>query len=379
MSPSVRGTTKLTVAGCARQATLFPGAGAEFDIRNPGTSGLLAHPDARRFFGGVVSSNCMRVLVTGGTGFVGRNVVAALHREGCEVRVLLRPGSKSGIGCRVPVEGVEVFWGDVLHPATLLPAMAGVDAVVHLVGIISEAGGSTFERLHVDATRCVLESARRCGVRKYVHMSALGTRDNAVARYHRTKWAAEELVRSSGLGGIIFRPSLIFGPEDHFVNLFASIARRSPLVPMMGPGTNLMQPVDVATVATCFARAAVGQGGGGRTYDLCGMERLEFRDVLAAIPAAMGCRRRIVSIPWRMAGFMARCSELLFAGLLRRPPPLNRDQLLMLQEDNVGNPDEAVRVFQVRPREFREGIGEWLRPGADSRHGVTFRRPPPGG
>ena len=310
----------------------------------------------------------MRVLVTGGTGFVGRSVVAALRREGCEVRILLRPGARSGTRHRLSSEGVEVFCGDVLHPATLLPAMAGVDAVVHLVGIISEGGGATFERLHVDATRCVLESARRCGVRKYVHMSALGTRENAVARYHRTKWEAEELVRSSGLGGIIFRPSLIFGPEDHFVNLFASIARRSPFVPMMGPGANLMQPVDVAMVATCFARAALGQGGGGRTYDLCGMERLEFREVLAAILAAMGCRgRRIISIPWRMAGFMARCSELLFAGLLRCPPPLNRDQLLMLREDNVGNPEEADRVFQVRPRLFREGIREWLRPGADSR------------
>src|SRR5207237_1119041 len=107
-------------------------------------------------------------------------------------------------------------------------------AVIHLVGIISKVGRNTFENVHTQGTQNIVTSAREAGIKRFVHMSALGSRANAVSRYHQSKWAAEEAVRRSGLDYTIFRPSIIYGPKDHFVNLFDKMARFSPVLPVMG-------------------------------------------------------------------------------------------------------------------------------------------------
>ena len=111
-----------------------------------------------------------------------------------------------------------------------------MDAVIHLVGIISEVGRSTFEDIHISGTRNIVMTAQKAGIKRFVHMSALGARPNSVSRYHQSKWTAEEIVRGSGLDYTLFRPSIIYGPGDHFVNLFARMARFSPVLPVMGQG-----------------------------------------------------------------------------------------------------------------------------------------------
>jgi uncharacterized protein YbjT (DUF2867 family) len=184
-----------------------------------------------------------------------------------------------------------------------------------------------------------------------------------VARYHRSKWAAEEIVLVSGLDFTIFRPSIIHGPGDGFVNLFARMARFSPVVPVMGSGRNKMQPIPVADVAKCFAGALNEPASVGQTYDLCGREILTFDQILDAILQVTRRSRWKLHVPMRLARLQAACLEILFAKLLRRTPPLNRDQLLMLQEDNVGNPAAAIGLFGIQPAPFREGIAEWLAPG----------------
>jgi len=291
----------------------------------------------------------MNVLVSGGSGFVGREVVRQLVAAGHRVRVLSR-------GFRRLDPAVRSVRGSVLDPGCLPEACAGCDAVVHLVGIISEIGGQTFERVHVDGTRNILAAARAAGVPRFIHMSALGTRPDAVARYHRTKWAAEESVRASGLDWTLFRPSLVFGPGDHFVGLFARISRGSPVLPVMGDGQALLQPVAVDEVARCFVGALAEPRSIGRTFDLCGSERLSFDAVLDAILAATGRRRMKLHIPLPIARLQAAVMESVFPRILRRPSPLNRDQLLMLSEDNVGDPDPASQMFRYRPTGFRAGI-----------------------
>ena len=295
----------------------------------------------------------MRVLVTGGSGFVGREVVHQLHATGHVVRVLAR-------GSRDTVPGIEFFRGSVLKPATLAPACIGCDAVIHLVGIISEVGEQTYERVHTDGTRHLLAAAKAAGVPRFLHMSALGTRPGAVARYPRSKWAAEEAVRASGLAWTIFRPSLIYGPGDGFVNLFARLSRWSPVLPVMGDGRGLLQPVAVEDVARCFAGALAVPSSIGQTYDLCGRERLSFTAVLDEILAATGRRRWKLRVPLSLARAQAALLEFTCAKLLRRAPPLNRDQLLMLAEDNVGDAEPASRTFGFEPVEFRAGIRLFL-------------------
>lgn len=287
----------------------------------------------------------MQVVLTGGTGFVGRALAAELVRRGHRVRRLVRHA-------RAPAPaGVEDVPAELADTPTLVPHLRGQDALIHLVGIISECGPQTFERVHVGLTRSVLGAARAAGVPRWVHTSALGTRPGAASRYHRTKWDAEELVRASGLAWTIFRPSLIYGPEDLFTNLLARLSL-SPVVPVMGAGQGLLQPVAVGQVARAFAGALEVPASVGRVYDLAGPERLTFNQVLDAVLAAQGRRRLKLHLPLPLARAQAALLEGLFPLLLRRPPPLNRDQLLMLQEDNVGDPAPADRDFGLDHEPF---------------------------
>jgi NADH dehydrogenase len=256
----------------------------------------------------------------------------------------------------------DVYPGDVLEAASLQGALNGMDAVVHLVGIISEVGESTFENVHTGGTRNMVAAAREAGVRRFVHISALGTRPNAVSRYHQTKWAAEELVRHSGLDFTIFRPSLIYGPQDQFINLFARIIRLSPVVPLLGNPRARFQPMPVEAVTAAFAGSIGEPRSVGQSYDLCGPETLTLSEIVDRIQAVLGKRRLKLHVPLSLAHCQAACMEFVFPHLLRKAPPLNRDQLLMLQEDTVGDPQPANELFRLQLVPLGEGIARYLRP-----------------
>ncbi len=296
----------------------------------------------------------MKFLVTGGSGFVGREIVRQLIAAGHSPRVLAR-------GVKPPSGTVETIRGSVLEPASLNAACAGCDAIIHLVGIISEVGDQTYERIHDEGTGHLLAAAKAAGVPRFVHMSALGTRPNATARYHRSKWAAEERVRASGLAWTIFRPSLIYGAGDGFVNLFARLSRWSPVLPVIGAGTSRVQPVAVADVARCFVSALSQPNSVGLTLDVCGPDRFTFTEVLVEILKATGRQRGLLHLPLPLARAQARLLEWIYPTLLRRPPPLNRDQIVMLGEDNVGDPGPAARLFGFAPAAFRESLRDFLK------------------
>lgn len=289
-----------------------------------------------------------RVFVTGATGFVGRALILALRAEGYVVRCLVRRGSELDLrGC----EAIERVEGDVLVPATLETAMAGFDTVIHLVGIIREHHGVTFERVHVEGTRNVLTAATAAGARRYIHMSALGTRPGARARYHQTKWAAEEAVRGSGLPWTIFRPSVIYGRGDGFVSLLASMVRRSAIVPVIGSGRQRFQPVPVEQVATAFARAVAMPTTEKQTFDVVGPDRVTMLELLDLIGAALG-RTRVMKlhVPLGLMRPLAR--------VLHRVPnfPVTPDQLRMLEEDNVGDGVPFYSTFGLSPVPLAAGL-----------------------
>ncbi|HEU5071926.1 MAG TPA: complex I NDUFA9 subunit family protein [Verrucomicrobiae bacterium] len=303
----------------------------------------------------------MKILVTGATGFVGREIVRQLHAASHRVRVLVRDPQGRSARELIPAFAAESHAGNVLVAASLPGAATSCDAIIHLVGLISEFGEQTFENVHRHATQNLLAEAQRAGVRRWIHMSALGTRPNARSRYHQTKWAAEEAVRASGLDWTIFRPSLIYGPGDGFVNLFARISRRSPVLPVMGSGQNLFQPVSVAEVARCFVGALNEPASVGKMFDVCGPERLSYDAVLDAVLHATHRRRLKLHVPLPLARLAAAALEFLFPVLLRQAPPLNRDQLLMLKEDNVGEREPAAAQFGLTAKPFAEGIAAYLK------------------
>jgi uncharacterized protein YbjT (DUF2867 family) len=302
----------------------------------------------------------MRVLVTGATGFVGREVLRQLHRQGHSIRILARNRASPRTQEAISQWRAEVHPGNVLEAASLEGSLSGVEAVIHLVGIISEVGESTFENVHIQGTQNIVATAQHARVRRFIHMSALGTRPNAVSRYHQSKWAAEELVRHSGLAFTIFRPSLIYGPEDQFTNLFAKLVRWSPVVPLMGSPRARFQPVPVEAVAAAFTRSLDEPGSVGLTYDLGGPESVTLSEIVNRIEEMLGKRRLNLCVPLSIARYQAACMEFVFRRLLRKAPPFNQDQLLMLQEDNVGDPQPANELFGLRPVALREGIAKYL-------------------
>jgi NADH dehydrogenase len=304
----------------------------------------------------------MKVLVTGGTGFIGRAIVDALVNSGHLVRVLVRNPASTAATHLAIRSGIELRQGDLLSFTSLSGCASGMDAIIHLVGIIGEIGASTFENVHVQATRNLLHFALgETTVRHFVHMSALGTRPNAASRYHQTKWEAETAVRTSGLPYTVFRPSLVFGPGDRFVNLYARFVRKSPVVPLLGRKDTLFQPVAVRDVAAAFVAALNEPRAYGQSFDLCGPDRLTLRLMVEIIMRTLGRHRLLVRIPTPIARLQAGILECLYPRLFREPSPLSRDQLIMLQEDNVGNPQPAVDALQLKLTRFSTGIASFLR------------------
>lgn len=308
----------------------------------------------------------MRCIVTGGTGFVGRTLVRQLLSLQHDVVLLTRPHTTSLTqphALRNPsLPHPSLLPVDFNDAHALRTALQGADAVVHLVGIIAEVGQHTFEKVHVALTQTLLEAAHAAQVPRWIHMSALGTRPEARARYHQTKWAAEQAVRHSTLSWTILRPSLIYGAEDQFTRLFDRLARFSPVIPILGPGTNLLQPIGIAQVAQAFAHAINQPSAAGQTFDLCGPERWTFNALIDAILEAGGRRRAKLHLPWPLATAQARLLEFLYSSLLNQRPPLNRDQVILLQEDNVGDGSAADDLFHLHHPPLIQALREYLGP-----------------
>ncbi len=302
----------------------------------------------------------MKVFLTGGTGFIGTEILQRLQESGHSARLLVRNPRARRVRDLIERYRAEEHAGDLLDPDSLEGAIEGVDAVIHLVGIISEAGQSTFETVHLGGTRHLTEATKRAGVKRFLHMSALGTRARSVSRYHQTKWTAEEGVRRSGLDYTIFRPSLVYGPGDRFVNLFANLSRFSPILPVLGSGTAKFQPVSVGVVATAFTKALSEPKSIGQTYDLCGPEPLTLPELLDEILAATNRRRLKLQVPAALARGQAAFCEFVFPRLFHRAPPLNHDQLIMLEEGNTGDPHPAEEMFGLKQPSFGEGIRAYL-------------------
>ncbi|MDX2495269.1 MAG: complex I NDUFA9 subunit family protein, partial [Desulfuromusa sp.] len=219
----------------------------------------------------------MKVFITGGSGFVGREIIQQLLAANHSVRALVRTADSLN-----NFNGIETVLGDTTHPATLRDQLSGCDAVIHLVGIIREFPGKgiTFKKLHAESTENMLQAAEEQGVKRYLQMSANGTRENSVTDYHKTKWVAEEMVRQSNLDWTIFRPSLIYGSEDQFINMLAQLIRYLPVVPVMGDGQYQLQPVSVIDVATGFVTALDKPETSTKTYQCCGSEAFSYDQLL---------------------------------------------------------------------------------------------------
>jgi NADH dehydrogenase len=297
----------------------------------------------------------MKVFLTGGTGFVGREVLRQLVASGHTVRALVRSGSEDKL---VAKKNVEIYSGDVTDASSLVGALTGCDAVIHLVGIIREfpGRGVTFKKTHVTATENILEACGEQGVSRYLHMSSNGTRERGSTAYHRTKWQAEGLVRASALDWTLFRPSLIFGSGSEFVSMIADLIRRLPVVPVIGDGQYRMQPVAVEQVAASFVNALEMPETIGAIYHLGGGDSYSYEEILDLTAQALGKEKAAkIHQPLFMVKPMIKVLQS------SEHFPITSDQLTMLLEGNVCDSDEWAKVFNLEPTSYAEGVGNCLR------------------
>jgi NADH dehydrogenase len=297
------------------------------------------------------------IFVTGGSGFVGSAVIDELLAREYSVRALVdrRPVDTRG-------ERVTPIAASLFDPPLLAEKMRGCAAVIHLVGIIiqSPSKGITFERLHVEASRSVIDAARTATVRRFLHMSALGTRPGAVSDYHRTKYQAEECIRGSNLDWTIFRPSLIHGPKGEFMQTEARWARKKAapflFMPYFGAGAfgtrgaGRLQPIHVADVARALVDALAKPRTIGQVYPIGGADRLSWPELhRQCAQAIVGHRRWVMPLP-------AWYARLLTRVVPRRLLPFNRDQVIMSQEDNTCDLTKFTGEFGWTPRSFPEAL-----------------------
>jgi uncharacterized protein YbjT (DUF2867 family) len=281
------------------------------------------------------------ILVTGGTGFVGPKVVHALRERDRPVRCLVRKPSADAARS-LAAWGCELVEGDVTDAAGLRRAVDGCELVVHLVAI-RQGPAEKFRRVMEQATRDLVAAAQEAGTRRFVLMSALGTSEQTkdLVPYYHAKWEMEQTVAGSALEHVIFRPSFIFGRDGGILSTFRKLARLAPVTPIIGSGTQRIQPIWVDDVAAYFAAGVERAEAAGRTFELGGPDAVSWNEFWERLKRALGIRRPSVHVPIGLMRVNALLTERLPGDI-----PLTRDLLTMLEHgDNTVSNDDAVRTF----------------------------------
>lgn len=304
------------------------------------------------------------VTVFGGTGFIGRHVVQRLARQGWRIRVATRRPDRAlflkPLGDVAQIVPMPVAFG---RDETIKRAVEGADAVINLVGILSEAPGRRFAELHAQLPGRIGRAAKAAGAGRFIQMSSIGADPASPAAYARSKAAGEAAVREAFPGATILRPSVVFGPEDKFFNMLGSLSRIAPAIPLFfsglpklaldgiflspsfpNAGANRMQPVYVGDVADAVLAVLLDPGTAGRTYELGGPTVYSFRQVVELALAEGGRRRCLLPVP-----FFALQAAAFFAQAIPFSP-LTPDLVRLMKVDNVVAPGaDGLAVLGITP------------------------------
>ncbi len=289
----------------------------------------------------------MRIIVAGGTGFIGRVLVRGLIEDGHQVVMLCRPRSKADTRT---MPGIEIAAADSENP---IPSDFDGDAIINLVGIIREfpSRGITFQRSHFLVTRNLVDLAKRVRIPRFLQMSALGVKPEVATGYLKTKYAAEVCVRDSGLNWTIFRPSIVIGQGGGLFELLTKMIKQLPVVPVVGDGQYKVQPVNIDDVIAGFRKSLGNERASGKIFEFGGPEIMTYDKMLDELGSAIGHPK---VRKWHQPLWMVR----LMAALLGRFPwfPLTIDQITMLLENNYTDDRSYYQTFGIEPRSIRDGL-----------------------
>jgi NADH dehydrogenase len=270
------------------------------------------------------------VTIFGGSGFLGRHIVRALANDGWRIRVAVRrPNTAHFLRPMGRVGQIQLLKTNITDDGSVDAAMRGADAAINLVGILAPSGGQRFRTLHAEGAERIGRAATAHRVVRLLHVSALGARADSPSLYARSKAEGEDRVRAAFPGAAIFRPSIVFGPEDDFFNRFAWLARLSPMLPLIGGGHTRFQPVYVGDVAHAALNALNDPTSEGKIFELGGPEVLTFKQIMQLVLKQTHRKRLLMPVP-----FAAARVQAAFLGLLPKPL-LTLDQVKLLERDNV--------------------------------------------
>lgn len=285
------------------------------------------------------------VTVFGGSGFIGRHVVRALIHKGWRVKIACR---RPELAVDLQSDGkpgqIELIQANLRDAQTIAAALEGADAAVNLVGILTESDDQTFADIQSRGARAVAKAVKEASITRFVHISAIGARKNSPSGYARSKAEGEAAVHELVPQAIIFRPSIVFGPEDDFFNRFAAMARLMPILPLVGASTRF-QPVFVDDIAQAIALALDGKATPGATYELGGPEVKTFRELVQYVCEVTRRRRYIISLGFETGKFMASVTQIagkLSLGLFPKLLSMTTDQVELLRRDNVVSEEAKV-------------------------------------
>ena len=273
------------------------------------------------------------VTVFGGSGFIGAQVVRALAKQGYRVRAAMR---RPGRGYRLRMLGdvgqIEVAQANVRSPDSVARALDGAQGCVNLVGLLSEQGRQRFQSVHAMGAHTIAKAAAEAGAGRLVHVSAIGAAPHALSKYARSKAEGEAAAREAFPGAVILRPSIVFGPEDDFFNRFARMAVSSPVLPLIGGGHTLFQPVFVGDVAAAVAKGVNDPATAGQTFELGGPAVYSFEVLMRMILELIERKAILLPLPFSLASLMGMAGDLQ---AMVMPPVLTTDQVAALRTNNV--------------------------------------------
>ncbi len=294
----------------------------------------------------------MKIAVTGATGFIGRGLIRALSQTKHDIIGLSRRAAIPDD----PSSRLKFLSADIHNAESLKKALLDVQIVYHLVGIISETKKLTFAKTVVGGTDNLINACHEAGVGKIIYLSALGTGPESSTKYFQSKWRAEKLIRKSGLEYVIMRPSVVFGPEDKFINMLAKMIKYSPFTPIPGNGRMRLQPIYVKDLSAILTAILEKSEIWGKTVETGGPEALEYREIIAIIKKVLNRRRPNIYIPLWLMKLNAAVLEAVL-----KPSPLTRDQIKMLGSDNICDNRELLNVIDIKLTRLEDGLKEYLR------------------
>jgi NADH dehydrogenase len=298
-------------------------------------------------------SRPITIAILGASGFIGRYLVFNLIQMGHRLRLFAHQTDPDFIS---PRGQIKTFYGSIENEQDLTQCFEECDLVFHLAGIIAETRNKTFENTVARGTARLVSAAQKVGVKKILYLSALGTTEGAESLYHKTKWEAEQLIINSGLDYTIFRPSIVYGIKDKFINTIARMIRLLPVVPVIGDGLYKLQPVYVEELCAVMAMSSTREFTSGRIFEIGGPEQLTYLEILDIIQRTIQRKRAKIHIPLSLARIAAYVLEKII-----KPAPLTRDQLKMMAAGSTCDHTVVEKEFGVKFSPLETQLQKYLR------------------